>query len=283
MRRTKAFIVIMIALMLTFSITTVAYAATLNEVITEIEKGLANEEKEGKYTYYQELVTSLQEKLSSYTTSTAPDAVPVTIDGVPKTISQEDQAELLAIAEAGLKSAKNSTSAAKNQGKSVDEVKDSITDMLRDDFNIKADTSEAAEALEGFKGPIGLVIGILAYIVIIGMGLFTALDICFIVIPIFRGWYTESAESGSKLTGATGKNGEAKLRWISDDAVYAVKVATVEEGKSPLKVYMFKRTGAYIIIAIVIFMLLTGNVQIFVNIALDLIAGAIEKLQKLAN
>ena len=286
MRGLKSFILFVMTIALSLSVTNIVFANdTLENTIAQIVAGRDKEISDGKGNHYTKALEELQKELSSYnkaSTATNPDARLINIDGTTNTINLSDQIDLKNKANAKLQDAKAKTLEDVGKTKSVDEVKNDINNMLKEDFNVSADVTKASEALDGFKDTVGIIVGVLAYIVIIGMGLFTALDVCYIVIPVFRSFYTDSAESGNRITGKTGKNGEAKLRWVSDDAVYAVKVATVEEGKSPIKVYLFKRIGAYIIVAIVLFMLLTGNMQIFVNIALDLVSGIIEQLQEMA-
>ena len=286
MRGLKAFILFVMTIALSLGVTNTVFANdTLEDAIAQIVAGRDKEISAGKGNHYTKAIEELQKELSSYktaSTATNPDARLINIDGTTNILNSSDQIDLKNKANAKLQDAKAKTLEDVGKTKSVDEVKNDINNMLKEDFNVSADVTKASEALDGFKDTVGIIVGVLAYIVIIGMGLITALDVCYIVIPVFRSFYIDSAESGNRITGKTGKNGEAKLRWVSDDAVYAVKVATVEEGKSPIKVYLFKRIGAYIIVAIVLFMLLTGNMQIFVNIALDFVSGIIEQLQEMA-
>jgi len=284
MKKLKIIICMVLSLTLMFSTTSLAYADELEDVISTIKQGKDEEIQRGKYKYYQEVWDDLKNTLRAFSASYDNEAKLVEIDDVKKLISKNDRETLLELARKGLDEAKTKTASSEGKGKSVDEVKREIDSMLRDDFDLKVDVSGAAEIVEGLREPLGYLIGLLAYAVIIGMGVFTVLDICYIELPLFRGWCTDEAQGGNKLLGKTDKRtGETKVRWISDAAVYAVKTATIEEGRSPLKVYFIKRFVSYIIIAIIIFVLLTDNIQIFVNLALDIVAGAIEKIQELAN
>ena len=283
-RKLSALAILFSIMMFIVSQPCIAYAADddkLTTVINDITEGAKGEHGE----YYTRALNNLEKTLSEYGEykGTA-DGVSVAIGSVKaKLISPSDYKNLVEKAKTELATAQNAESKIKNDD-SVDTVKNDVNDMVKHQFNIRADTGAATQALEGFKQPLQMIVGILAWVVIAGMGLITALDIAYIAIPVFRGWYTDTAQSGSKITGTTdNKTGEAKLRWVSDDAVYAVKVATVGEGKSPIKVYLFKRIGAYIMVAIVIFMLLTGNIQIFVNLALDLVSGIIKQIQKISS
>ena len=273
------FLVMMLLFMAVISPAVTVHAAQdLNTTLSDINKGINGD----KSSYYQKALNEIEDALKGYSNSTAVDATSITVGTTTRSLSASDYNSFKAVAESKLIVAQNSANSV--QDGSVDSVKNDITNMVKNEFNIKADTGAATKALEGFREPIQMIVGILSWVVITGLGLFTALDIAFITQPVFRGWYSDSAQSGSKVTGTTDKKtGEAKLRWISDEAVYAVKVATLGEGKSALSIYLFKRMAAYVITAIVIFMLLTGNIQIFVNLALDLVAGIIEQIQKLAS
>ena len=281
MKKIKGILVIVLAITMAFSSATVAYAATLDQILDELKAGAASGEYKDKY---QAKLDQLESILRTYASASSGDAsaTSVTIGSVVKNLSSKDRDDFKDKAESLLKQVKDEIENEKRSAGSVGEVRQEVKDMLKN-FDIKADTASASQALEGTREVVGTFVGILAYVIVISMGLFTALDIAYIIIPLFRGWYNEAAEGGNKIVGSTKKNGEVKLRWVSDSAVYAVKKAAVEEGKSALKIYFFSRIGAYIAVAIVIFMLLTNNVQIFVDIALKLVSGLIEQLQKIAN
>lgn len=159
---------------------------------------------------------------------------------------------------------------------SVTETKDIINNQLGEDqFGIKADVGNAKVALSGFMGVAAMIIGIIAWAVIGGMSVFTALDICYIAFPVFRNKVEGSAESGSKA-------GSVMLKLVTDDAQYAVKQCNVENGKSPWGMYLKKRIIAYILLAIVIYILLTGKVDLIISIAMNFVSGIIDSLSHLA-
>ncbi|WP_130849183.1 hypothetical protein [Intestinimonas timonensis] len=78
-----------------------------------------------------------------------------------------------------------------------------------------------------------------------------------------------------------GANGGIKLRFVSDEAVYVVENCNVNQGKSPLTAYLDKRIWAYIIVSVVLFILLTGNINIFTNIALKIVSYIMQVLAAL--
>jgi len=153
---------------------------------------------------------------------------------------------------------------------------------MGEQVNVQADTKGAGVMLSGLAPLVNLIVGIIAYLIILGMTFFTALDIIYITMPVFRNKAEEMRQAGSGiLVRHDNKTGETKLRWVTDEAVYAVQACSVDSGKNPLGMYLQKRIWAYILVAIVIFILLTGNVQLFVNIALNLVEGILDVLANL--
>ena len=82
-------------------------------------------------------------------------------------------------------------------------------------------------------------------------------------------------ESGN-LTYKKDNDGNLSLRWISDDAVAACKIATIESGKNKFAEYFKKRVWSYMILVILLFILLTGNITIFTNLALKAVNGVLK-------
>lgn len=154
-------------------------------------------------------------------------------------------------------------------------------DNMAVDFSLKADLDGAATALSGFEGIVSTIIGVLCYAVVIGMSLFTAVDLCYITMPVFRNKCDEMKHSGNKAVVKTENDGTAKFRWVTDEAVYAVETCAVGTGKSPLTVYVTKRIWAFMLLAVVIYIMFTGNIQLLANIAVNFIAGIMNVLRSL--
>lgn len=161
------------------------------------------------------------------------------------------------------------------------DVKSSV-DGMGTNFNVKADTETAGIALSGLESVVSVIVGILCYAITLGMTLFTALDLCYITMPVFRNKCEDMKQSGGGAMVKTNKEtGETQLRWITDEAVYSVQVCAIETGKSPLTMYLKKRVIAFVMLAIVLFILFTGNIQLIVNIAINFIAGLMDALSSL--
>lgn len=162
-----------------------------------------------------------------------------------------------------------------------DAVKGKVNDIMQQ-AKIEADTAGASKLMSGFQGVISLLVGILAYIIVIGLPLFSALDIAYITIPVLREKADDAKDSHSGGGNMMVKS-NGKLRWISDEAVYACKAASMEEGKGALGIYFGKRVVTYIVCAIVLYLLISGNIQIVTQIAVNLVAGIMDVISGLGD
>lgn len=164
-----------------------------------------------------------------------------------------------------------------NNAATVDDVS-TITDGL----NIGADTAGATALLSGFAPIISLVVGVIVVLVTMGMTLFTAFDIAYIAFPVFRNKCEEQKMNGTGYNVKKDSNGNVSLRFVTDDAQYAVSEGTIENGKSPWGIYFRKRIMSYVLLAIVLFILLTGNISLITNIVLNIVSGIMNVLSGLA-
>ena len=114
------------------------------------------------------------------------------------------------------------------------------------------------------------------------MTLFTAFDIAYIAFPVFRNKCEEQKMNGTGYNVKKDSNGNVSLRFVTDDAQYAVSEGTIENGKSPWGIYFRKRIMSYVLLAIVLFILLTGNISLITNIALNIVSGIMNVLSGLA-
>lgn len=148
-------------------------------------------------------------------------------------------------------------------------------------IKIVPDVDAASRMLSGFTPLIQMVISVVIVAVTMGMTLFTAFDICYIEFPVFRNKCEDAKASGNKMmTRTDSKTGETKLRLVTDEAQYAIQAAdTIQSGQNPLVIYFKKRFAAILILAIVLFILLTGNMNVFSQIALKLVSGIISIVQ----
>lgn len=186
--------------------------------------------------------------------------------------------------------AKANQEAADAEKKTTTDVKNQISgdaSVINKTFG-KADLNAAGTALSGFSSWIQLMTGILATLAIIGTTLFTAVDVCYLAFPVMQGKMNEAGNSGGAMSGTT-KNGEAKFKFVTDDAVEAYQEAhgggangQGGGGGNQWVIYLKKRAFAFIFLAIIIFILLTGKISFIIEIALKAVDGIINQLGNMA-
>lgn len=188
------------------------------------------------------------------------------------------------------KQAQANQAAADAQKTSTTDVKNQISgdaSVINNTFG-KANLEAAGTALSGFSGWIQLMTGILATLAIIGTTLFTAVDVCYLAFPVMQGKMNEVANNGGSMSGTT-RNGEAKFKLVTDDAVEAYQEAhgggvngQGGGGGNQWVIYLKKRAFAFIFLAIIIFILLTGKISFIIEIALKAVDGIIQQLGNMA-
>lgn len=153
------------------------------------------------------------------------------------------------------------------------------------DDGINPDLSGAAGIFVGFMDTINLFLGVVITILTTGMTIFTAIDLCYIIFPAFRGRCEDMKTDGKGVDhNRTNKSGSTKLWFISDEAEYAINSAnTRETGKNPVVIYGKKRAVAIIVLSVAIFILLTGNLSVITDIAVRLASGIIELIGKMGS
>lgn len=152
----------------------------------------------------------------------------------------------------------------------VDDAKAQVKTMT-EGLNLQGDIGTATQALGGFQGIISTIVGIIIVMITILMVLTTTCDICYITLPMFR----ESQDTNNK-----GWNSVIN-KLITQEARYSVKTCSMDSGKNPLAMYLSKRVVSYILLAIALFVLLTGNISLIIDIVLTAISGIIDALKSL--
>lgn len=161
--------------------------------------------------------------------------------------------------------------------------KDTINNIYDKSF-LAPNVDGANTILAPLKPYISTVMGIVLTLVVSLMGVLTALDICYLAMPAFRNFLAgKVAEGGSSaMTKRNSSTGETELRFISDEAQWAVNKST-EAQTSPWGAYFKSRILSYVFLAVAIFLLMTGNISIIVDLALKLIGGLMSLLTNIAN
>lgn len=114
------------------------------------------------------------------------------------------------------------------------------------------------------EGWLGFILGVMIWVIAVGMALVTAVDVAFITIPTFR----EIARR--KRWDGTSERTRARL--ISNDARDAVEESCNLDESSALVLYLKKRAKTYIFVTVVVFVLAVGTNSI-VQVASKIITG----------
>lgn len=157
----------------------------------------------------------------------------------------------------------------------------SQTQNMQDGLGVEADTEGAMAAMEGFVPVINIILGAITVIITMLLAVFTAFDVCYITFPVFRNKCEEQKASGQGMMVGKTANGGTKLRWVSDEAQFVVDQCNVDSGKSPLAAYLGKRIFSYIAVSIILFILLTGNINVITNLALKIVSYIVDMVSSL--
>lgn len=179
-----------------------------------------------------------------------------------------------------LKNIADAINARNNSTQSTEEGKRQVTQVgstiIGSGFEVSADVQTGAKILSGFSGLVSMILGLMVVLISLGMTVFSACDLAYIAFPVFRNKCEDMKQSGSKIGTKTGSNGETKLRFVTDEAQYAVNAAeTTESGKNPFVIYFSKRIASYIILAILLFILLSGRITVFTDLGVKLADGIV--------
>ena len=140
-----------------------------------------------------------------------------------------------------------------------DETTSSLVRQLSSD--VTADFGHAYLYFKPFSSPIGIVLGVIAFVIFILLGFTLLLDIAFITLPFFQSFLTK-------------EDGTAKF--ISIEAVNAVKEQASKEGTeyvNPLGIYLKSKIKQYIAIFICLLYLLSGQIYTLLANFIDYFSG----------
>lgn len=140
-----------------------------------------------------------------------------------------------------------------------DETTSSLVRQLSTD--VTADFGHAYEYFKPFSGPIGVVLGIIAFVIFILLGFTLLLDIAYITLPFLQGWLTKT-------------DGTARL--VSIEATNAVKEQESKAGSeyvNPLGIYLKSKIKQYIAIFICLLYLLSGQIYTLLANFMDYFSG----------
>ena len=151
--------------------------------------------------------------------------------------------------------------------------------MLLSESNYKADLVQAAQTLSGFQNTINLLIGLLAWGLLLFSGVTTVMDLAYIFIPLLQ---TKTAQQGDMKTG-----GGNKPRWVTEEAYSAVRDSTNSMGaygqssgyQSAGLLYLKRRYIAIIALVFALTLLLSSKFMTFIaSGAGRLLSGLLEQI-----
>lgn len=152
------------------------------------------------------------------------------------------------------------------------------TQGLLNQANVNPDTGTAMGLLSGIMPAINVVLGLMVVVISIGMTVFSALDIIYLAFPAFKLMVDNSIERGDKGTTRTTKDGTVTSRWVTQDAISAAQDAENTHGGSPWGLYFKRRILAYVFLAIILFILLTGNIFSITTLVTNALQGLFNSL-----
>ncbi len=150
------------------------------------------------------------------------------------------------------------------------------TQGLLNQANVNPDTGTAMALLSGIMPAINVVLGLMVVVISIGMTVFSALDIIYLAFPAFKLMVDNSIEQGGKGTRTT-KDGTVTSRWVTQDAIMAAQDAENTHG-SPWGPYFKRRILAYVFLAAILFILLTGNIFSITTLVTNALQGLFNSL-----
>lgn len=275
MKAAKSFLILMITLSLMFSFSLIAFA--VNEIISDEQSQWLRENITGTNSNNGE-VTGSESWIKKYITA---DENKAQLQGeTPISLGTWSRGDLSG--EYYLAKGKTLEGLSKQITKSMNEVgvANKVSDMI-ENLELSADTGSATALFKGFEPILNLILGILVTLITVGMTFCSAVDIAYIAFPVFRNRCEDAKMNGGIGTKKTA-NGETKLAWVTDDAQYATKLGTIESGQSPWAIYFKRRIMSYIMLAITLFILMTGNITLITNIAINIVSGIMDVLGALA-
>lgn len=151
---------------------------------------------------------------------------------------------------------------------------------ITDGLGIGADTDTATEILSGITPIISTFIGILVILITLGMMIFTGLDACYIVFPVLRNKMEDSKNSGGAMA-KKNSDGSTSLRFITDEAQFAVQQVATDPSSNAIATYFKKRVWSYILIAVLLFIFMTGNITLITDLALKVVSGLLNVIQSI--
>lgn len=141
---------------------------------------------------------------------------------------------------------------------------------------INPNVEAVEQGLEGAMGVIETVLGVLIWLIMIGVTIWTIADILFLSYPVFN----EYIENQSNA-----KDGGGKIisRLVTREAKEAYKEANSGNGGNVWLLYLKKRIVAVVLIAVCLYFVTIGDIGFVIRIVTKLVSGVIKGISNFAN
>jgi hypothetical protein len=139
------------------------------------------------------------------------------------------------------------------------------------DIGLTVDILGAFALFSGIQDPLAILLGILALAIMHVLPLSAALDTLYLISPEFSSKVEEKKEGGGGMT-REGKNGKTYMRWISREAQDALE-KSYETGQPPYKQFLVFLVIKYVMAAVLMGFVFTGNYMDLLFGAMSLIEG----------
>jgi len=136
---------------------------------------------------------------------------------------------------------------------------------------LHADTETAGHMLSGLMPMVNTALGIMVWVVVVGIILYTTFELLYINFPIMRN--AVSGESGEK-------KGKGLDKIVSGDARRAVEISDRGEG-NPLVHYLKTRVLVYIILGAMIVILVGGQAVKLITLGQNAASGVTNQIQSI--
>jgi hypothetical protein len=139
------------------------------------------------------------------------------------------------------------------------------------DVGLKVNIAGAFAIFSGIQDPLAIVLGVLALAIMHILPLSATLDTLYLISPSFSSKVEEKKEGGGGMT-QEGKNGKTYILWISREAQDALE-KSYETGKPPYKQFLVFLVIKYVMAAVLMGFVFTGNYMDLLFAAMGLIEG----------
>lgn len=120
----------------------------------------------------------------------------------------------------------------------------------------QADIASAAAWYKPFSGPISTVLGVIALLTLLSLGITSVIDIAYLVVPVFR-MFLDKDDTGKRP------------RFVSQEAYGAMQESENDSKKDYMLIYLRRRALVMFIVGLAVLYLITGSIFELVGFLFD--------------